>query len=270
MEHKNTFEIIKKEFCSIFSFKTHGDTLEVITPFATITDKFISVFVTERNGKIIVADGGWIEENIYEHPLLGDDKEILEIVVDQYLHHFAILTTIVKGRGKVYYKSTTKFELLPACVFDLANFIVSTVNANALDYKTKHEKEERDKFRTETNNYLKLVFKDDFKANQEISQGIKYNGVITRHNKLHLLEYVTGHTPYYFDRDLYRVIVNFQLVESLFIHSHVANKIAIFNDKSAGYEQGVSPIIVEHLSKFTTRDFITRSNIDIIKDIISN
>ena len=54
--------------------RMRGDTLEVITPFATTNDKFVSVFISERKNGYVVTDGGWITNGIYDCdlPLLND------------------------------------------------------------------------------------------------------------------------------------------------------------------------------------------------------
>ena len=268
MEHNAIFDIIKKEFCSLFAFKSHGETLEVITPLATLTDKFISVFITHRGNDIIITDGGWITDNIYDCSFVEDEKDILDNLSKQFLSYFNILTTTVSGRGLFYYKKTNKIEMIPACVFDMANFILSVVNANSLEYKSQTDKLERDKFRKETNDYLKSIYNGQFTSNKEISRGLKFNGVIRKRQKLHLLEYVTGSTPRYIDQEIRRAMVNFQIVNDLPIISQVESRIAIFNDKSVGFQKGLPPILVEYLHKYTSREYITRSSIDIIREII--
>ena len=141
MNHKQTYEAIKKDFCHLFQFKAHGDTLELITPLVTITDKFVSVFVTQRGDKLIITDGGWIHQNIYDNPTESDDREIILIALEQYKEYYHIQQTIGNGH-KMYFRSIIKSELLSAAVFDVANFIVGVVNSYSLDYREKKESEE--------------------------------------------------------------------------------------------------------------------------------
>ena len=183
MNHKDIFDIIKKDFCHLFQFKIHGDTLEVITPLVTLTDKFVSVFVTQRGDKLIVTDGGWIHQNIYEYPNEFDDKEIVFVLFNQYKEYYNIKHTDNKT-NPMYFRAITKIELLSAAVFDVANFIVGVVNAYAVDYRDKKDKEERDKFKSETNDFFKEHYKDNFKSNYQVFDGIKYNGALIIKNKI--------------------------------------------------------------------------------------
>ncbi len=266
--HKETYETIKKDFCHLFQFKTHGDTLELITPLVTLTDKFVSVFVTQRSNKLIITDGGWINQNIYEYAVKLDDIDILSVILSQYKEYYNIQQTIGNGHN-MYFKSVTKSELLSAAVFDLANFIVGIVNSYALDYRDKKEKEDRDKFRTETNDFFKEHYRENFRSNFEVSRGIKFNGVLTINQRLHLFEYVTGSTPHYFEQDLRSAIVDFQLIEVAPTIQVVDNRIAIFNDLSIGYKHGCPPILVQHLDKYTTHEHLLRSKREDVLSIIS-
>lgn len=268
MNHKQTYEIIKQDFCHLFQFKAHGETLELITPLVTITDKFVSVFVTQRGDKLIITDGGWVHNNIYENPLEPEDKEIISIAIEQYKEYYQILQTIGNGHN-MYYRAVTKTELLSAAVFDVANFIVGAVNSYTLEYRDKKDREERDKFKSETNLYFKEYYNDKFKSNSEILSGIRYNGVITINNRLHLLEYVTGSTSRYFEQDIKKAIVNFNLIEGKPVMEFVANRIAIFNDQSLGFQKGCPPVLVELLNKYTSQEYILRSKREQILSIIT-
>jgi hypothetical protein len=263
------FDLIKREFCSLFTFKSHGDTLEVITPLASITDKFVSVFVVWQHDKIVVADGGRLNGNAYgydetEHD--KQDKEQIDLITEQYMEHFGVQIKVLEGRSPIYYKSVYDVALLPAAVYDLANFIVCTVNAHAIEYKSRQDRNERTRFRSETNEFLRGIYHKRFNSNEEIRPGLRYSGVIKQRNKLHLIEYVTGHTARYFDQDIRRAIVNFQLVDEMGIGQYVSNKIAIYNDKSAGYEGG-SKVYTEFLGKFLTYA-LPSTRIEEIREII--
>ena len=263
------FDRIKKEYCSLFSYKLHGNTIEVITPFTTLTNKFVSVFITIRNEKIIVSDGGFIANNMYEVRENHEDSDIIESLLHQYLHQHSILTTF-KGNEVVYYKSTDKEELITVAVFDLCNFIVNFSNANVTDYRDKKEKQERDKFKAITNEYLKDIYKDRFYPNKQIVDGLRVSGAISSGKDLHILEYVTGHTNRHFSQDLRKAIINFQLVNKVaIIKPYIKNRIAIFNDSSAGFQQGISPILENFLSEFTTQHYIKRSELQSIQSIIT-
>lgn len=264
MDHITTYDQIKKEYCSLFSFKSHGPTLEVITPIATITDKFISVFITMRGDSYYVADGGWVAENMYEAPVSDAEKAMLTLLNNQYLRYFDINTYDVPEKRFMYYKKTDKLSMIPACVFDLANFISLSVNSNAVAYKEKREVKERDRFKRDASMQLKSIFGGKFNQNEEIADGLTFNGVVRKDNRLHLFEFVTGHTPHYFDASVKDALVNFQLLDKNLIQSMVDSKIAVFNEGSAGYRFGFQPLVVDLLHSYTTQPYITTNDLEMV------
>ena len=142
MNHFDTYKRIKKEFCHLFQFKSHGNTLEVITPLVTITNKFISVFITERGNKLIVTDGGWISQEVYEHSMIGDDRDIILTLIAQYKKYYHINQTSVND-SIFYFRSINDISLLVSSFFDVANFVVNVVNSCSLNYKEKKEKKNK-------------------------------------------------------------------------------------------------------------------------------
>jgi hypothetical protein len=268
MNHINTYERIKKDFCHIFSFKSHGDTLEIVTPFTTLTDKFVSVFVTQRNQKLIITDGGLIGQNLYENNISPEDPEIVDYVSEQYKKFYNIQET--SNKIEIYYfRSIQKIELLSAAVFDLVNFIVGTVNSMTVQYKRKKILDEKDRFVSETNNFLKENYQQNFKSNREIVKGLRFNGVITHNGGLTLIEYISGHSSKYLEKDFTKAIVNFQLIKEINYNINIKNKIALINDKSIGYKNGVPVILSNHLSKFSNT-IIKRTQQEELLQIISN
>lgn len=71
---EDIFDIIKETFNSLWSVKKYGKTIEIVTPLFTTNDCFVSIFVTERNGRYIVTDGGWISDSYYNNFFDNDDE----------------------------------------------------------------------------------------------------------------------------------------------------------------------------------------------------
>ncbi|WP_375562019.1 hypothetical protein ACE193_05575 [Bernardetia sp. OM2101] len=272
--HIELYNLVKKDFCNLFSFKLHESTLEIITPLVTITDKFVSVFVTERGNRLIVTDGGWISQEVYGNSISSEDIETISVIFQQYKSYYNIQETKANSDSTdiFYYVpiDIKKVELLSAAVFDVANFIVGIVNSHSLSYREKKEKEQRDRFKHDTNKLLKNIYKDSFSSHQNIGiQGVTYNGVIKYRSKLYLLEYITGSTTKYFQQDVRKATINFQLVEEVdYIFRQVESRIAIINDDSSGYQNNGFPIVLQkHLEK-STSDLIFRTENDKIFNII--
>ncbi len=267
MNKSATYDIIKRDFCNLFSFKSHGDTLEIITPLTTLTDKFVSVFLTQRGSKLIVTDGGYILKEIYEHSLLHLDSDIVNVTIDRYKDFYKVKEKEASG-DKFYYQSTDRIELLSSVVFQLAHFILGVVNSYSLDYREKKEIDEKDRFKSETNSFLQEHYQDSFEKNFKPVKGLRYSGVIKIDNKLNLLEYVTGHKRRYIEQDIRKAIINFQLIQNNPLREMVSSKIVIFNDESAGYQAGVPPILHDYLQEYAS-DILTRTQRNKVFEIVS-
>ena len=57
------YNSVKSDFCELTTYKIRNNSIEIITPFSTLNDKFVSVFVKFYQNQIIVSDGGWIDLN---------------------------------------------------------------------------------------------------------------------------------------------------------------------------------------------------------------
>ena len=64
-DFKEIFTDVRDSFSTLWQFKERGTALEVITPYATTSAKFVSVFISKQGEEFIVSDGGWIEEQVY-------------------------------------------------------------------------------------------------------------------------------------------------------------------------------------------------------------
>ena len=63
---ENVFHEITKAFGALWNCRPRGNSLEIATPVPTSTEKYVTVFLTERNGKWIVSDGGMIQSGQYD------------------------------------------------------------------------------------------------------------------------------------------------------------------------------------------------------------
>ena len=80
---EDIIKIIIASFSSLWKVKKYGKTIEIITPFFTTNDCFVSVFLTEREGYYIITDGGWISENYYK--MLEQPREMGEMTLKDFV-----------------------------------------------------------------------------------------------------------------------------------------------------------------------------------------
>lgn len=256
MNNQEIIEKIKSAFCNLTNFKVRPNALEIITAYSTINSKFVSVFITITNHKIVVTDSGWIDQNYYDTPLFDESEFIINRVTNSFLSSFNVKSTVDTEGVNYYYKTCDTIEQIPSAVFDLANFIVGVVNAFCIQYKDEKEEKERETFRRDANEYLKENYTDKVKLRSALDdfQSIKFNAIINKSSKLFLLTYVTGSTQTYFENDLRKSIVNFEIAVKSKYTGLIKERLTIVNDKSEGYHPDKSASIFELLREKTTRE----------------
>src|SRR5690349_18316430 len=130
---KDITEIVKSDFGALWNCRQRGNSLEIITPFSTTTQKFVSVFITYRDGAFVVSDGGWLsgELDLYEIPEV--DGIDCDLHLEFFGHAFGIKSLISGENGeKFFYKKAANEKLLSNAVYDLSNFLSSVINGLSL------------------------------------------------------------------------------------------------------------------------------------------
>lgn len=270
MDNQFIIEKIKSSFCNLTKFKLRQSALEVITAYSTINNKFVSVFITLTNNKIVLTDSGWIGQNYYETTLYEDSEDIVSRIISSYKSSFNVKSTLDRAGVEYYYKTCENIEQIPSAVFDLANFIVGVVNSFCVQYKDEKEEKERETFRKDANDYLKASYTDKVKLRFALDdfQSIKFNAIINKSSKLYLLTYATGSTQNYFENALRKSIVNFEIAGKSKYRDTIKEKVTIFNDKSEGYLPEKSAFIFDLLKEKTTREPIKWTEKERILEII--
>lgn len=270
MENKTVIEQIKKSFCNLTSFKERDNALEIITAFSTINNKFVSVFVTITNQKIVVTDSGWIDQNYYETPYFEESEDLIRRIISSYSMNYKVKSTLDKSGIEYHYKICNKIEEIPSAVFDLANFIVGAVNSFCIQYKDEKEEKERETFRSDANTFLKTNYVDDVKLRHYLDdfKNIKFSAIVTKKSKLNLITYVTGSNSSYFENDLRKSIVNFEISLKSKYEKLINERLTIINDKSEGYSLEKSASILQLLNEKTTKEPIKWSEKERILEYI--
>ena len=264
------FKTIKDDFCSLTTYKLRGESLEIITPFSTLNNKFVSVFIKEIKGKYVISDAGWTDLNYYEVNISEESNDIIERIFTYYQQSYGISTTSDKVGTLHYYKTCSNPRDIPANVFDLANFVVGAVNSLGIKYKDEKEEKERETFRTDANTFLKVNYKDNVKLRKSLDdfQNIRFNALITKNSDIFLVSYVTGSNPYYFANDLRKTIVNFEISEKSKYKSFIREKISIINDKAEGYHPVKLNSMLDLLNEKVTKEPIKWSEKEKVLEII--
>ncbi len=170
--------------------------------------------------------------------------------------NYKVKSILDKSGIEFYYKICNKIEEIPSAVFDLANFIVGAVNSFCIQYKDEKEEKERETFRSDANTFLKINYNDNVKLRHYLDdyKNIKFNAIITKKSKINLITYVTGSTPSYFENDLRKSIVNFEITFKSKYQNLIDERLTIFNDKSEGYSLERSSSLFQLLNEKTTKE----------------
>ncbi len=270
MDNAKIIDRIKSSFCNLTNFKVRQNVLEVITAYSTLNNKFVSVFITFTNQKIVITDSGWIDQNYYDTPLYEESENIVRKIISSYTTSYNIKSTLDKSGKEFFYKTCESVEQIPSSVFDLANFIVGVVNSFCIQYKDEKEEKERETFRKDANDFLRSYYDDRVKIRSALDdfKNIKFNAIINNRSQLILLTYVTGSSATYFENDLRKSIVNFEIAQKSKFRELIKERITIVNDLSEGYSLERSANIFELLKEKTTQEPIKWTEKEKILEIV--
>ncbi len=231
------FTEITRAFGALWHCRPRGDSLEIATPVPTSTEKYVTVFLTCREGKWIVSDGGMTRSGMYDH-ILPSDSQTYERIHRFFLDDFGIKRTQSANGTVFYYKSTTCRELVPNIIFDLSNFIAIAVNCSLVDYA---ERRERTIFTTTVRDFLADGIPQDKVAfNATVNPGLdaKFSAVITtRRGKFSLINFATGANDSYMRRSIANSNIYYDMLEESPFADNVKQKVLLLNDRATGYDR---------------------------------
>lgn len=226
---EKAFEIITSAYQSLWHFKDYGNSLEIITPVATINDMFVSVFITKRGNDYIATDGGWIDSGMYECEIDWKANVFKKIGLF-YLENFNIIKTQAEGRT-FYYKRVESIELLPNIVFDLSNFINAIVSSSSIKFTADREEII---FRKNVRGFMIREFGlGRFEYDKPLSDKtpIKFNAIERNSEGVKLINFVSGSNSSYYANSLCRSNTNFQMVLPLHKLYMIKRTITLLDDR---------------------------------------
>ncbi|MBA4849409.1 hypothetical protein [Emticicia sp. BO119] len=234
------FQMVKTDFSNLTDFRLRGSTIEIMTCVSTITNHYVSVFVSQQDNAYVVSDGGWLAKEYYENSVSYEDEMIVQKLELQYRKYFGVETTLHEGLVRYYYKTTGKIELVSALVYDVSNYIAAVVNSHSISYNEGREQSQRQRFNHDVNSFLwdkyseHLTFNDSLTNCHPELNSIKFNAIIRHHTDTYLIMYVSGYSRQNFNKDASEAYTHFQMVEK---YSQGAEfiKIAIINTNANGY-----------------------------------
>jgi hypothetical protein len=231
---------VRTSFDRLWSIKLRGnDTVEIITPYSTTTSKFVSVYLTIRDNKFIVSDGGLLNSEAYESIIDYENQCLLKI-----LYHFESFYEVKRTEDKQgikhYYKISQNENLIANLIYEMAQFVSMCASAATVKFEDEKELEERNNFRTKASAFIGIKFQ---KFNPKFSapldknefRSVRFSALIEKKSRLNLVSYVTGSNPANFRNSIARVNMNFEIATSSKYNDYIDNKIVLVNDVADGF-----------------------------------
>jgi hypothetical protein len=269
MDKNKLLDIVRADFGYLWQSKQRGNSIELITPFETSTSKFVSVFITIRANNFIVSDGGWLWKNFYGiHQFSIKD---LTAITELRQKEHSIQTVANDSGDKYYFKKCADDKMLSAIIYDIANFIMNTVNIYSSQLSEKGEVEQQDRFGTTATKFITQI-NNNIKFNQSLDdqKSIKYNAVYNYNSNLVLIMYITGSTPYYFANGLRKAAVNFELSQKSKYSSFISHKLPLVDNEALGYHPDHETELFSYLEEKSECPIITWNERDKLIPILQN
>lgn len=248
------FTDIKNTFSGLWKTKQRGNSLEIITPYATTNNKFVSVFLSKQGDDFVVSDGGWLNSGVYE-VTVGEETCFLKI-----LYHFQNsfdIKQIASPEGITYYYLKTSNAIdIPSKLFDLTLFIQNIVSVSEIAFEDKEEKETKERFVSKANEYLKS-FADKSKLHLNTflipeKKDIKFNAIYNNTpSSFSLINYVTGSSNFYFSNSISKANMLFQMADDSNLNTFIKSKVSIIDTSAEGYVPEKLSSFLYHLEHHT-------------------
>jgi hypothetical protein len=272
MNLMDVFDDVKRAFGGLWQTKTRGNSLEIITPYATTNNRFVSVFLSKQGNDYIISDGGWLHSGIYD-VVIGDASCFLKV-----LYHFQNsfdIKEIKNKEGFVYfYIKTSNVIDIPSKLFDLTLFIQNIASVSEISFDDKEEKDSRQRFVTKANDYLKsFANREKLHLNRYLTpekRDFKFNAIYDiAPSSIALVNYVTGSSNSYFASSISKANMLFQMADDSNVKSFIRSKVSIIDNSADGYSQEKLSSFLYHLENHTGSTLVKWSEKEKLQAILN-
>jgi hypothetical protein len=247
--------------------------LEIITPYASTFDSFISVFLTEQGNEYIITDGGWVHSGIYREEGLNDEAVFLKIF-EYYRNTYDIKDTQANNSTTFYYLKASSVIDIPSKIFDLSTFIQSIVSISEITFESKKEKETVKRFVSQANDYLKsFTNPEKLKLNEYLNpdkKEIKFNALYYKTpGKITLVNYITGSTQFHFSNSIFKANTLIEMAQESAVKAHIAEKVSVIDSNATGYIPEKIGHFLLHLENHTGSKLVNWSEREKLQSILN-
>jgi hypothetical protein len=246
MQLDSIYNDIIHSFSKLWKFKVHGETLEIITPFATTSNRFVSLFLSKKKDNYVISDGAWITEGVYDTQYNLKNPCFNKIVL-HYYECYEIKQTFKSDGNAIFYKINDNPLAVPSLIMDMANFVSAVISCSEISFDKEEEDEKQYiRFRSTANDFLSTIIKPNQILNtkgylDDKNRDIKVGAIIVKDSsKLTLINYITGSTPTIFTNSIGRSNLMFEMASDSKFGRQITDKINFVEDTALGYSQQVS------------------------------
>ena len=250
---------VRNSFGGLWHSKERGNSVEIITPYVTTNNKFVSIFVTLQDEYYFITDGGWITSGYYDTMLNSNDNFYLKLF-DYYINSFNILQVDSQGNTYFYLKAHSIIDV-PSKILALSTFIQSVLSASEVVFEDQKESEARKRFFSQANEYMRAIFpKDLLKIGgylYEERKDLKFNAIYNRTpNSITLINYVTGSNYNNFSNSICKTNTLFEMASKSNLSNFISDKLAIIDTLADGFEPNKVGGFLMHLENNTDSKII--------------
>src|SRR5437870_9715243 len=145
---------LQRDFSALWKCQQRGNSLEITTPYLLPDSTLLSLFLTQRENRFIVCDGGGVFEVIEDYCPFPRPKAIAEL--QGYAHKFGLKQGHSEGKP-LFFKDCDDIRLVSSLAFDVATFATMATSAMVA---SAEEIETEDRFKVKADAFLKTVKPD--------------------------------------------------------------------------------------------------------------
>lgn len=248
-------DILQRDFNALWGCKQLGDTLEITTPYLLPDSSLVSLFLTERNGRFIVCDGGAVHDTLEEYCSLPADEVAAEL--SSMISKFRMKEGSSDGRP-LYFKECSDPKLISSLAFDVANFAVMATSS-LVSASGEPTMPVESRFETRADRFLRSIVPEGFAFSpREIPEipNVRFGAVLNHRSQFWIFSFVSGSNPTYFRRAVCDTAISFKLAWESRLASRIKHTIPVVNTDSPGYVVEKIGRQLDELKKLSRETFV--------------
>lgn len=242
---------VMRDYTALWDVKVRGATLEIITPHSTVSDKVVSVFITQRDGEIIISDGGYLHTGAYVEEEAIESNRCYNQLVSYYESYYNIQRVTDRNDKLIFYLKNSKMELVTSCIHDMASFITGVVNAQQVALFTDQETITKARFAKKAGSFISDAFagrRIKFAQPLRNDDRIRFSAGVWRGTKVGLVQFITGSDPYHLGSSMTKATVNFQAITGSALEPAVEHRVSLLDTSAEGIRKGGNSTYLHLLS----------------------